>query len=218
MCIGSLRRFTSLSLKWLLVLVVVSCTKVPLISSHASSDKSIIYFGIQTYNNLGLYNGSDGLVGRDTIMFTLIDSYPLFYLFPTIRFVGKHISPSPDLAQNFSTPVIYTVTAEDGTTKNYTVIGKTIFNSNSKNITSFSFRASNNSTLTSDINGTISNDSVLVKLPAGTDLTQLTPNIMINGVSVLPASLVAQNFSQPVIYEVTAENGSFKTYTVLASN
>jgi hypothetical protein len=47
-----------------------------------------------------------------------------------------------------------------------------------------------------------------VKVPLGTNLTSLTPDIAISaGATVSPASGIAQNFANPVTYTVTAQNG-----------
>jgi len=48
----------------------------------------------------------------------------------------------------------------------------------------------------------------------GTNVNNLTPTIVITGVKVEPASGIPQNFSSPVTYVVTAEDGSTKNYTV----
>ena len=50
--------------------------------------------------------------------------------------------------------------------------------------------------------------TITVNVPFGTDVTALTPEIEISaGASVSPASGEAQDFSQPVKYTVTAEDG-----------
>ena len=52
-------------------------------------------------------------------------------------------------------------------------------------------------------------------LPAETDVTQLVPTIEVSeGATVEPASGVAQDFSNPVTYTVTAQNGTTAVYTV----
>jgi outer membrane protein assembly factor BamB len=84
-----------------------------------------------------------------------------------------------------------------------------------KEITSFVFKLNNNPTLTTDINGVINSDSILVTVPVGTDISHLTPTISFNSKSVSPLSNVVQNFNKPVIYTVTAMDGSAKTYTVV---
>jgi uncharacterized repeat protein (TIGR02543 family) len=60
-------------------------------------------------------------------------------------------------------------------------------------------------------------DTVAVSAPAGTDVTGLTPAIVLtdSNASVSPSSGTAQDFSSPVTYTVTAEDGTTtRTYTV----
>ena len=61
--------------------------------------------------------------------------------------------------------------------------------------------------------------TITVNVPFGTDVTALTPEIEISaGASVSPASGEAQDFSQPVKYTVTAEDGKSRSeYTVTVS-
>ena len=57
--------------------------------------------------------------------------------------------------------------------------------------------------------------TIKVTMPAGTTVTNLTPTITVStGAAVSPASEVAQDFSSPVTYTVTAEDGSTQNYTV----
>ena len=60
-----------------------------------------------------------------------------------------------------------------------------------------------------------SGDTILVTLPPFTDLTRLTPVFSIKGKSVSPLSGVTINLSAPVIFTVTAEDGSQIKYTVI---
>ncbi|MBU1368701.1 MAG: DUF5018 domain-containing protein, partial [Bacteroidetes bacterium] len=57
--------------------------------------------------------------------------------------------------------------------------------------------------------------TVAIEVANGTDLSSLTPTITVSaGASVDPASGVAQNFSAPVDYTVTAEDNTEKVWTV----
>ncbi|HNX76020.1 MAG TPA: hypothetical protein PLM07_05825, partial [Candidatus Rifleibacterium sp.] len=51
-------------------------------------------------------------------------------------------------------------------------------------------------------------------VPFGTSVTALTPTITHTGASIAPASEVAQNFTSPVTYTVTAADNSTQAYTV----
>jgi outer membrane protein assembly factor BamB len=134
-------------------------------------------------------------------------------LTPTIVFTGKTIDPASHIPADFSKPLPYTVTAEDGSTKiYYTAIS---YISIDKNIVSFSFRASDNPLLlTTDITGVFQGDSILLTVPPGTPVNNLKPFIVFTGKTLSPASAVPQDFSSPVSYQVTANNGSTKPFTV----
>jgi len=57
--------------------------------------------------------------------------------------------------------------------------------------------------------------TIAVEVPYGTNVTALSPTIEFSdGAEVSPASGVAQNFTNPVKYTVTAEDGSKTEYTV----
>ncbi len=60
---------------------------------------------------------------------------------------------------------------------------------------------------------TITETNIAITVPNGTNVTALVPTIVITGKSVSPASGVAQDFSSPITYVVTAEDGSMQTYT-----
>ena len=67
------------------------------------------------------------------------------------------------------------------------------------------------------IAGTVnqSNQTVTLLVPNGTDVTTLVPSITISGETISPASGLAQDFTNPVTYTVTAPiDGSTRDYTV----
>ena len=66
------------------------------------------------------------------------------------------------------------------------------------------------------VTGTVNEASKTIALtvPYGTDVTALVPTIIHTGASVSPNTGVAQNFTNPVEYTVTAADGSTQKYTV----
>lgn len=62
--------------------------------------------------------------------------------------------------------------------------------------------------------GVISNGAIAVSVPYGTDVSALTPIIVHTGVSVSPQSGVTVDFTNPVTYTVTAQDGTTTTYVV----
>jgi len=84
--------------------------------------------------------------------------------------------------------------------------------STEKKITSFNF---NN--LNPPISGTIDEDNkqIDVEVPELTDVTNLSPTIVISDKATInPISGTAQDYSNPVNYVVTAEDGSRAGYNV----
>ncbi len=65
--------------------------------------------------------------------------------------------------------------------------------------------------------GVIALNSIAITVPSGTDVSALTPTIAFTGASISPASGAAQNFTNPVTYTVTAEDGSATIYTVIVN-
>src|SRR5690242_11739900 len=57
------------------------------------------------------------------------------------------------------------------------------------------------------VDGAIAGTDIALTLPFGTDVTNLAPEIEITGVSVSPGSSVTEDFTGPVAYTVTAEDG-----------
>jgi hypothetical protein len=66
--------------------------------------------------------------------------------------------------------------------------------------------------LIGDEEGVITGTSISVEVPAGTDITSLEPSITYTGVLISPTG--AQDFTEPVEYEVTAQDMSKQIYTV----
>ena len=84
--------------------------------------------------------------------------------------------------------------------------------SSEKAISSFNFQS-----LTPVVEGVINetDHTIFLTVPFGTDVTTLVPTITSSsGASVSPDNNIFQNFSTPVAYTVTAENGSTQVYTV----
>lgn len=92
---------------------------------------------------------------------------------------------------------------------------KTVDKSSAKNIISFYLKNNDGSTLdTSKVEIHITGDSINIMLPPGTALNGLIPDIKITGVSIYPSSGTPQNFSKPVTYTVTAQDGTSTIYYV----
>ena len=150
---------------------------------------------------------TDATITGTSIALTLSFGTDLTSLAPTIAITGTGVSPASGATQDFTSPVIYTVTAADLTTKDYTVT-VSVAPSNANDITQFTILG---------VDGTITGTSIALTLPFGTDLTSLTPTIAITGTGVSPASGAPQDFTSPVIYTVIAADLTTKDYTVTVS-
>ncbi len=151
--------------------------------------------------------GVDGAIAGTNIAVTVPTGTDVTSLAPTIVSTGASVSPASSVAQDFTTPVAYTVTAVDNSTRTYTVT-VTVAPSNSKDITRFTLLG---------VDGAIAGTGISLTLPVGTNLTSLAPTIVHTGVSISPASGVAADFTNPIGYTVTAADGSTQTYTVTAA-
>jgi hypothetical protein len=70
-----------------------------------------------------------------------------------------------------------------------------------------------------EVVGTIdqTNHAILINLPSGTNLKDLAPAIIFSDkATVYPESEIPQDFSNAVVYQVTAQDGSTQEYTVTA--
>ncbi len=147
-----------------------------------------------------------------TITATVPSGTDVTALAPTINVSGgATITPASGIAKDFTHPVQYVVKAENNSTATYTVtVTKGL--SNAAKITAFSLSA-----FDPEIIATIDETAktITATVPFGTDVTALVPTITLSaGATVSPLSGAAQNFTGPVQYLVTAQNGSTKvTYT-----
>jgi|GEM_PF-2393842 len=115
------------------------------------------------------------------------------------------VSPLSGVEQDFTVPVTYTVTAEDGTTTQDWTVTVTVADPNTETeIVSFSLAEQTSPAVIVD--GIVS-----IEVANGTTLTGLVPTIELSyGATVVPASGAAQDFviGTPVVYTVTAEDGT----------
>lgn len=129
--------------------------------------------------------------------------------------VGSTEQESGVTENDFTNPITYTITAEDGkTTKNYTVTVTVLPNTEAK-ITAYSI---------SNVDGTIdeANGTINLELPYGTDVTDLVANFTLSaeatakvGDTEQTSGTTTNNFSSPVTYVITAEDGTTtKNWTV----
>ncbi|MBI5372266.1 MAG: PQQ-binding-like beta-propeller repeat protein [Sphingobacteriales bacterium] len=180
-----------------------------------SSVKLINEFRLLAAENPALTADIAGIFSRDTIYLFLPAGVSERSFVPKIRFTGSSVSPATGILQDFSTVVVYTVKAEDGSTKAFYVVTRAL--SDEKSIQSFILEKSVNPSLDADIIGEIQGESIALALPAASISSSLVPTIVYTGKSLSPAGGTAGNFNNPVSYTVTAEDGSFRNYNVFSS-
>jgi len=128
-------------------------------------------------------------------------------------------SPASGVAQDFTMPVEYVVIAEDGTTQAYIVTVTTestpiplVVASSGRAIVAFDILVAS-----STIPGVVDEiaHTISLTVPFGTDVSALVPTIVVSALATSsPASLAAQDFTSPVVYTVTAEDGLTQVYVV----
>ncbi len=198
-------------------------------SETPSDAKAISAFAFPAASNSSLSVDGAGVINEaeGTIAIVLpfqTDNTSLVATFSTTGAsvaVVDTIQSSGVTENNFSGPVVYTVTAADGSTKNYAVTTSE-HPSDAKAITAFGFTVANNSSLSVDVAGVISKaeGTIAIDLPFLTDNTSLVATFSTTGTSVTvidaiqSSGVTGNNFSSPVIYTLTAADGSTKEYTV----
>lgn len=160
-------------------------------------------------------DGVEGVIDEaaKTVTLTFGEDADLTHMVPTIK-VSTYatVEPASGVPQNFSEPVVYTVKAFNGTTAQYQVTAEVYNAQSEKRMLSFRLEEP---AAEGVINETAK--TVTLSLPNGTDVTNLVPIIEVSeGATVEPASGVAQDFTNPVTYTVTAQDGSTVGYTVTA--
>jgi len=101
-------------------------------------------------------------------------------------------------------------------TKEIDISDITLLN-NEKQILKFSFLAEENEQLDIDIVANIDQEKqeISMVLPFGTEVTELKPDIIVSEKATIPQNAeTAIDFSEPILYNVMAEDGSFISYTV----
>ncbi len=129
--------------------------------------------------------------------------------------VGTTAQTSATTANDFTSPVEYIVSAEDGSTATYTVT-VSVASATAKATTGFSFGGLTGSAGTIDEAA----KTIAVTVPSGTDVSALIATFATTGAVVKvgateqTSGVTANDFSAPVAYTITDANGDTVTYTV----
>lgn len=120
---------------------------------------------------------------------------------------GATIVPASGTARDFTKPQTYTVTAQDGTKKTYTVTVNKTAVSAAKDMLTF--------VLPGAISTAISGTSIGAYVPTATDVTALAPTFTLSPFAkAVPASGTPRDFTTPQTYTIIAQDGSTQVCTV----
>ncbi len=180
---------------------------VPEIISPLSHSKEIISFRVK-----GIESNAKIDNNNNKIILTLPKGTNLKKLVPIIE-VSPYadITPGSGVEQDFTGTVAYKVTAEDGSTRNYTINASLPQNSENYII---SFKFEGIKVYETNISEG-SKNTVFMKVPYYTNVEKLVPVLILSeDASVTPEAGAEMDFSEPVKFTVTAQNGEKRTYIV----
>lgn len=125
--------------------------------------------------------------------------------------LGATIDPAGGSTLDFTNPVEYTVTAEDGSTKLWTVTVTEGAMSDKAEILTFVVDEAVGEAVINTVDATVD-----ITVAVGTDVSAITPSITISlGATIDPNGGTVQDFTNPVVYTVTAQDGTTtKDWTV----
>ncbi|MEM0939765.1 MAG: DUF5018 domain-containing protein [Bacteroidota bacterium] len=124
---------------------------------------------------------------------------------------GATLSPASGSTQDFTNPVTYTITAQDGvTTQNWTVSATSIVPNNETDILAFGFGGQTGDPVIDPTNHTVT-----VEVAQGSNITSLIPTITVSReATISPNGGLAQDFTNPVTYIITAQDGTVQNWIV----
>ncbi len=168
-----------------------------IVIKEASSEKEIVSVTIPGQENVAIDDVTNSVV------VTMPFGTEVEALTPTIE-VSEFatINPESDVEQDFTNPVEYVVTAEDGSTADWTISVVVTPASTEANIVSFVLAEQTGDAVIDNANHTVS-----IEVEFGTDASALIPTIVVSdNATIDPVSGDAQDFTVPVVYTVTAED------------
>ena len=184
------------------------------VNTPPSNSKDITSFEIVSPSSTGVITGTNiGItVPFGTDVTNLIAKFT--HTGANIK-VGANTQVSETTSNNFAIAKTYTVTAQDGGTKNY-IVTVTVALATSKDLTSFSF-------ISPAVTGVITGTNISITMPFGTSINALVANFSHTGTTVKigttvqTSSTTTNNFTTAKVYSVFAQDGSKKDYTVTVS-
>jgi hypothetical protein len=186
-------------------------------------DKEIISFSFGIEGERVLPFGSPDHTGKFPIS-VIVPDIPVENLSPIIDYNGERLAPLSGEAQNFSVPVVYTVYARDGSSREYPV---TVYpkGPGAKAIIRFTLNLSQTGVSTLAAEGVIDEAAglITVSVPGGTGISSLTAEVTHTGaIAMDPRNepyldetfSFTGDFSAPTTWTVYARDQTTKTYTL----
>lgn len=184
-------------------------TNLGYVTPDASSETNILEFTLMDTagNNITVNSSIDSVAFTVDVEILFDYSSVVDSLVPEITLSeGATSYPASGDTIDFTSTVTLTVTAEDKLTFQDWIINLTIASAKSTETNIISFTV--NDQIGDAVIDTVTY-TVTIEVEYLTGLTALTPGIMISSYSTIaPLSGVAQDFTDPVVYTVTAEDGT----------
>ncbi|MBN2613707.1 MAG: right-handed parallel beta-helix repeat-containing protein [Bacteroidales bacterium] len=177
---------------------------------YISEENDFLTYSLQEQTGDAIINTVDDTilaeVGYNTDLSSLIATFTISEN-ATVA-IGSDVQVSGVTTNNFTSPVLYTITAQDGSEQVWIVTVSKAPN-NASEIIAYSFTEQTGpAVINSDIH------TIQVEVQYGTDLTALIASFSLSagasakiGTTVQVSNVTANNFSQNLIYTITAENG-----------
>src|SRR6056297_2671793 len=193
------------------IITVLMVTACPEPEPELSNEKVITAFSFTADANDQLESDIEGTIDGTDISLTVPSGTDVKALVATVTTTGASVSigeteqTSSTTPNDFTSDITYTVTAEDGTTEEYTVTVTDEPNT-AKAITAFSLPADDNTALESDVEGTIDGTDITLTVPYGTVMTSLVATFTTTGDTVTigeteqTSGTTATDFTSPVTY------------------
>ncbi len=201
-------------------------------SFRSETSAEIFSYQFDSINNPGLPNDMIGEIfgGNyygDSIAIKVPFNYDLTNIIASFTlsngadaYVAGELQESGITPNNFSNLIEYNVIGADSFEKTWHIYISYLPN-NLNDILDFTFEVENNPSLNEDVVGVISDSTVAMYVPIGTDITNLVTNFVlseeaeayVNG--VLQQNLITANdFTNPLTYQVISESGDEKNWLV----
>nr|MBA3457669.1 hypothetical protein [Deltaproteobacteria bacterium] len=191
----------------------------------SAEQKDITSFSFRSANNAALTADVTATINGTSIAVTVPTGTNVSALVATFSHTGVAVAigATPQVsevtANDFASPRMYVVTGGDTLTKTYTVT-VTVALGSAKDITAYALLDSSNPALSADITATINGTAITATVPFGTDRSALVATFSHTGssvsVGVIPqtSGITTNDFTNSVVYTVTAADTSTKTYNV----